>query len=52
MDLVGLRKLTGCGVMWVDGDHYVACLEFKGDRLLIHDPNQPKEEVVTLATPT
>ena len=46
MDLHALKGLQQPAVAWFNGDHFVAVLRVRGDRVLIHDPNATGEEWV------
>ena len=48
MDPQALSQLKDPAIAWVDGDHYVAVLSVNGDHSTIHDPNQPREEVLSV----
>ncbi len=41
-----LSQLSRPALAWVEADHYVAVLSVSGDQATIHDPNQPKEEII------
>lgn len=49
MDRNALSALSQPAVAWVDGNHYVAVLQVKGDQATVHDPNQPEKETMPLS---
>jgi hypothetical protein len=47
MDRMALSQLDHPAIAWVDGNHYLAVLKVGGEEATIHDPNKPKEEVIS-----
>ena len=49
MDRNELLNLKSPAVAWVDGAHYLAILNVRGDRATVRDPNREREEEMTIA---
>jgi ABC-type bacteriocin/lantibiotic exporter with double-glycine peptidase domain len=42
-----IEQISGPAIAWVDRNHYIAVLSVQGEKVRIHDPNQPKEELIS-----